>query len=62
MNNLKTEAKAGSVGYAPDGRCYSHFADFIDATGYGGIKKGGFNDAISSDYWTEAKKFAEYLN
>lgn len=62
MDALKAEAKAGSAGYAPDGRCYSHVADFIDATGYGGIEKGGFNDAIPSDYWAEAHMFADYLN
>lgn len=62
MDSLKAEAYAGSVGYAPDGRCYSHVADFIDATGYGGIQKGGFNDAIPSDYWAEAHDFADYLN
>ena len=48
MEALEAEAKAGSQGYAPDGRCYSHVADYIDATGYGGIAKGGFNDAIPS--------------
>ena len=37
-------------------------ADFIDATGYGGIQKGGFNDAIPSGYWAEAHSFANYLN
>lgn len=62
MDALKAEAKAGSAGYYPDGRCYSHVADFIDATGYGGIKKGGFNDAIPSSYWAEAHDFADYLN
>ena len=62
MDNLKAEAKAGSAGYSPDGRCYSHVADFIDATGYGGIQKGGFNDAIPSAYWAEAHDFADYLN
>ena len=62
MDNLYNEAKAGSFGYAPDGKCYSHVADFIDATGFGGIQKGGFNDAISSDYWSQARLFADYLN
>ena len=62
MDALKAEAAAGSVGYAPDGRCYSHVADFIDATGYGDIDKGGFNDAIPSAYWSEAHMFADYLN
>ena len=62
MDALLAEAKAGSVGYAPDGRCYSHVADYIDATGYGGIDVGGFNDAIPSSYWAEAHMFADYLN
>ena len=62
MNALLAEAKAGSEGYPPDGRCYSHVADFIDQTGYGGIERGGFNDAIPSEYWAEAHDFADYLN
>ena len=62
MDALLAEAKAGSEGYPPDGRCYSHVADFIDQTGYGGIEKGGFNDAIPSAYWAEAHDFADYLN
>ena len=62
MNNLKAYAKADSIGKYPDGRCYSHVADYIDATGYGGILKGGFNDAIPSAYWAEAHDFADYLN
>lgn len=37
-------------------------ADYIDATGYGGISKGGFNDAIPQAYWAEAHDFADYLN
>ena len=62
MDNLKHEAKSNSVGKYPDGRCYSHVADYIDAVGYGGIAKGGFNDAIPSAYWAEAHDFADYLN
>ena len=62
MDHLKLEAYNGSYGYAPDGRCYAHVADFIDATGYGGIAIGGFNDAIPSAYWAEAHDFADYLN
>lgn len=46
MDTLKQEAKEGSIGFSIDGRSYSHVADFIDASGYGGIQKGGFNDAI----------------
>ena len=62
MTNLKTIAVQSSSGYAPDGKCYSHVADFIDAVGYGGILKGGFNDAIPSEWWSEARNFADFLN
>ena len=62
MDNLKAEAKRHSEGKAPDGMCYSHVADYIDATGYGGIQKNGFNDAIPPAYWGEAHDFADYLN
>lgn len=62
MTNLESIAKSGSVGRKPDGRCYSHVADYIDASGYGGIAKGGFDTAIPSSYWAEAHQFADYLN
>ena len=62
MNNLEYHAKVNSQGKYPDGRCYSHVADYIDAVGYGGIAKGGFNDAIPPEYWAEAHDFADYLN
>ena len=39
-----------------------HVADYIDAVGYGGIDKNGFDAAIPSAYWTYAYQFAEYLN
>ena len=55
-------AREDSEGKYPEGRCYSHVADYIDSIGYGGIAKGGFNDAIPSDYWEEAHDFADYLN
>lgn len=42
--------------------CYSHVADYIDAVGYGGINKNGFDDAIPPAYWQYAYQFAEYLN
>ena len=61
-NNIRNYAKNDSEGKSPDGRCYSHVADYIDATGYGGICKNGFNDAIPSAYWAEAHDFADYLN
>ena len=41
MKALEHIARSASVGFAPDGKSYSHVADFIDAVGYGGIKKGG---------------------
>ena len=62
MNSMESYAGANSRGKYPDGRCYSHVADYIDAVGYGGISKGGFNDAIPSAYWQYAYQFAEYLN
>lgn len=62
MNALDSYAKSDSQGKHPDGYCYSHVADYIDAVGYGGINKGGFDDAIPSQYWTYAYQFAEYLN
>ena len=42
--------------------CYTHVADYIDATGYGGIKPGGFNNAIPPAYYQYARDFADYLN
>jgi len=39
-----------------------HVADYIDAVGYGGIDKNGFNEAIPPAYYTYAYQFAEYLN
>ena len=61
-SSLHSYAKKYSQGKSPDGMCYSHVADYIDAVGYGGINKGGFNDAIPPAYWQYAYQFAEYLN
>jgi len=61
-SNIFSVAKRDSQGRAPDGRCYSHVADYIDQTGYGGINPGGFDDAIPPAYWAEAHDFADYLN
>lgn len=61
-SHLLSVAKSDSQGKSPDGMCYSHVADYIDAVGYGGIDKGGFNDAIPPAYWQYAYQFAEYLN
>merc|ERR1719331_1166350 len=60
--NLNSYAKSDSKGKSPDGNCYSHVADYIDAVGYGGINKGHFNDCIPPAYWNYAYQFAEYLN
>lgn len=62
MNNLEYDAKVKSQGKSPDGMCYSHVSSYIDDVGYGGILKGGFDDAIPSAYWAEAHDFADYLN
>lgn len=62
MNNLEGYARRMSQGFRPDGRCYSHVADFLDATGFGGINRNGFNAAIPSSYWQYAYQFAEFLN
>jgi hypothetical protein len=62
MARLEGIAKSHSSGHQPDGKCYSHVADYIDQSGYGGIAKGGFDDAIPPAYWSEAHDFADYLN
>ena len=62
MQRLESIAQSASSGKRPDGRCYSHVADYIDQSGYGGISKGGFDAAIPSSYWREAHQFADYLN
>lgn len=61
-SRMHSHAKSDSQGKSPDGMCYSHVADYIDAVGYGGIDKNGFNDAIPPAYWQYAYQFAEYLN
>lgn len=61
-SNIYGVSKHDSQGRSPDGRCYSHVADYIDSTGYGGINPGGFDDAIPPAYWAEAHQFADYLN
>lgn len=62
MNNIASHASSDSQGKHPDGRCYSHVADYIDAVGYGGICTGCFDSKIPSSYWAEAHQFADYLN
>jgi hypothetical protein len=62
MGQLLSVAAADSRGKHPDGRCYSHVSHYLDLSGYGGIKKNGFDSAIPSTYWAEAHMFADYLN
>ena len=62
MSRLESTARAYAQGRSPLGRCYAKVADYIDASGYGGISKGGFDAAIPSAYWAEAHDFADYLN
>ncbi|NOK62158.1 MAG: hypothetical protein GFH27_549321n146 [Chloroflexi bacterium AL-W] len=62
MDAMYNHARAHSLGYAPDGRCYYHVANYIDAVGYGYISVNGFNAAIDPGYYAEARQFAEYLN
>lgn len=62
MSALRSWSKSQSQGKHPDGRCYSHVADYLDHTGYGGIKKNGFNDVIPPGYYDYAYQFASYLN
>ena len=62
MNHLLSTSRSDSQGKRPDGRCYSHVADYIDAVGYGGIGKGQFDSKIPNSYWKYAHQFADYLN
>lgn len=60
--SLLEVARANSVGKGPDGRCYFHVANYIDAAGFCGIGQDGFNAAIPGGYHAEARQFGEYLN
>lgn len=62
MQRLEATAKAYASGRRPLGHCYAKVADYIDASGYGGIKKGGFDAAIPPAYYAYAHDFADYLN
>jgi len=62
MQNLWAMAREGSVSFVPDARSYSHVADFIDAAGFGGIKKGSFNEVIPEYFWYETVDFSNFLN
>merc|ERR1719273_2347105 len=62
MSSMEKHAKSNSQGRRPDGRCYFHVANFIDAVGYGGIPRNGFNSYVNSAYYAEARQFAEWMN
>ena len=62
MKALLSVARQGSAGKVPDGRSYSHVADYIDSVGYGGIKKGNFNAVIPAYFWSHAVDLANFLN
>lgn len=57
MNEFEAYSRRKSEGRRPDGRCYFHVANFIDAMGYGGIKKNGFNSCVGSQYHSYAYQF-----
>ena len=52
MQHLKDYAMGKSIGRPADGLSYSNVADYIDMVGYGGIRKGRFNDAIPPAFWS----------
>jgi len=62
MKELWAMARDGSIGFKPDSDSYLHVADFIDAVGFGGIKKGTFNEVIPQQYWSKTLDFAKFLN
>ena len=57
MNKFEAYSRRQSEGRRPDGRCYFHVANFIDAMGYGGITKNGFNNCVGSQYHAYAYQF-----
>jgi D-alanyl-D-alanine carboxypeptidase len=61
---LLEAARKDSIGNRPDGKCYEHVADYIDAVGFGKIGGSG-NPNVStvfSGYTSEAHEFADFLN
>jgi peptidoglycan hydrolase-like protein with peptidoglycan-binding domain len=63
MNDLLDIAKRNSQGRRPDGKCYTHVANFLDrARQYGNIGNHKFNSNIPGSHWAEARQFAEYAN
>lgn len=62
MAALLQTARTASEGRSPDGRCYTHVANFLDRTGFGKVARDGFNAAVPAAYWPEARNFAEYAN
>ena len=57
LQKFEAYCRSKSAGNRPDGRCYFHVANFIDAMGYGGIKKNGFNNCVGSQYHKYAYQF-----
>ena len=61
MDRLESYARARSQNYRPDGRCYYHVANYIDAVGIGGIGRNGFNNCVPAGYYDYARHFADYM-
>ena len=57
MNKFEAYSRRQSEGHRPDGQCYKHVANFIDAMGYGGIKKNGFNSCVDFKFHRYAYQF-----
>ena len=57
LNEFEAYCRSQSERHRPDGRCYFHVANFIDAMGYGGIAKNGFNNCVGSQYHRYAYQF-----
>ena len=57
LQEFEAYCRSKSVTNRPDGRCYFHVANFIDAMGYGGISKNGFNSCVGSQYHKYAYQF-----
>ncbi len=61
MKAMLARAKADSTGRRPDGRCYSHVADYLDREKYGNLGQ-NFNAHVPSSHWAEARQFGEWMN
>jgi LysM repeat protein len=63
MRDLLQVARRGSVGKWPDGNCYYHVANFLDAIPrYGKVGGYAFNSLVPSSHWAYARQFAEFAN